>query len=154
MNMMNRVGLTVCAVLVTAAAAQAQVTLNSVRVAAADPAALAKFYQTAFGMQETNRLKMAGGPEIFLNFGATADAAKANRNPPIVIMPRESDAVKDETPHIILNVTDMAATVKAIKAAGGTMDVEPRPFGTSGMMIAFAADPVGNRMELIQPAAR
>jgi len=108
-------------------AAHAQVMFNSVRVAAADTVAVARFYQAAFGMQEVNRLEVPGGPEIFVNFGAAVDAAKANRNAPIVIMHRDSDAVKDPIAQVILNVTDMNATVAAIKAAGGSMDGDPRP---------------------------
>ena len=57
----------------------AEVTLNSVRVAAVDTVALAKFYQAAFGMLEVNRISLPAGPEIFVNFGATAEAAKANK---------------------------------------------------------------------------
>src|SRR4051794_23895566 len=94
----------------------AQVTLNSVRVAAADTVALAKFYQGAFGMFEVNRIAVPAGPEIFMNFGATADAAKANKGLPIVLFHRDSDAVKDPIPHVILNVSDMAATAAAVKA--------------------------------------
>jgi predicted enzyme related to lactoylglutathione lyase len=45
----------------------------------------------------------------------------------------------------------MAATAAAVKAAGGTMDGEPRPFGNTGIVIGFAVDPAGNRIELIQP---
>jgi predicted enzyme related to lactoylglutathione lyase len=131
-------------------AAWAQVTLNSVRIAAADTVALAKFYQTAFGMQEVNRIDVPGGPEIFVNFGATADAAKANKGLPVVIMHRDSDAVKDPIAHVIFNVTNMTATVGAIKAAGGTMDGEPRPFRNTGIVIGIATDPAGNRIELIQ----
>ena len=52
---------------------------------------------------------------------------------------------------MILNVTDMAATVAAAKAAGGTVEGEPRPFGNTGIVIGFAVDPAGNRIELIQP---
>lgn len=140
----------VCAALILAGIAQAQVTLNSVRVGAKDTAALAKFYQAAFGMQETNRLALGGSNEIFLNFGATVDAAKANNASPVVIMPRDSDDIKDSVPHLIFNVKDMAATVAAIKANGGSMQGDPRPFGNSGMMIGIAIDPVGNRIELIQ----
>ena len=142
--------LTLSAALLLASAAHAQVKLNSVRVGAKDSVALAKFYQTAFGMQETNRLNGAGGPEIFLNFGATVESAKANKSEPIVIMHRDSDDIKDPVPHLILNVKNMAATVAAIKAAGGSMAGDPRPFGNSGMMIGIAIDPVGNRLELIQ----
>ena len=90
-----------------------------------------------------------------MNFGATVDAAKANRGLPIVIMHRDSDAMKDPIAHVILNVTDMTGTVAAIKAAGGTMDGEPREFGKTGIIIGIAADPVGNKIELIQrPAAK
>jgi predicted enzyme related to lactoylglutathione lyase len=139
-----------CGSLMMGGAALAQVTLNSVRIAAADTVALAKFYQTAFAMQEVNRIDVPGGPEIFVNFGATADAAKANKGLPIVIMHRDSDATKDPIAHVILNVTNMTATVAAIKAAGGTMDGEPRPFRNTGVVIGIAVDPAGNRVELIQ----
>jgi predicted enzyme related to lactoylglutathione lyase len=150
---MNRIGTLVmgaCATLMIGTIAHADVTLNSVRIAAADTVALARFYQSAFAMQEVNRIGVPGGPEIFVNFGATVDAAKANRGLPIVIMHRDSDVTKDPIAHVILNVTDMAATAAAIKAAGGSMDGEPRPFGTGGVLIGIAVDPAGNRIELIQ----
>ncbi len=138
------------AMLLLASSAFAQVTLNSVRVGAKDSVALAKFYQTAFGMAEVNRINAPGGPEVFVNFGATVDAAKANKSEPIVIMHRDSDDVKDPIAHVILNVKDMAATVTAIKAAGGSMTGDPRPFGTTGIVIGIAIDPAGNHIELIQ----
>jgi predicted enzyme related to lactoylglutathione lyase len=131
--------------------AYADVSLNSVRVGAKDTEALAKFYESAFGMEEVNRIAVPGGPEIFVNFGAGAEAAKTNRNPPVVLMHRDSDAVNDPIPHVIFNVTDMTATVAAIKAAGGTMQGDPRPFRDTGIVIGIAIDPAGNRIELIQP---
>jgi predicted enzyme related to lactoylglutathione lyase len=139
-----------CLALLVSSAARAEVTLNSLRIGAADTVALAKFYQSAFGMHEVNRIDVPGGPEIFVNFGATVDAAKTNRTPPVVIMHRESDATKDPIAHVIFNVTDMTATVAAIKAAGGSMDGEPRPFRNTGVVIGIAVDPAGNRIELIQ----
>lgn len=153
MSRLGRIAIGTCAALLVAASARAEVTLNSVRIAATDTVALARFYQSAFGMQEVNRIEVPGGPEIFVNFGATVDAAKANRSQPIVIMHRDSDATKDPIAHVILNVTDMTATVSAIKAAGGTMDGEPRPFRNTGIVIGIAVDPAGNRIELIQRAA-
>jgi predicted enzyme related to lactoylglutathione lyase len=142
--------LVVSATMLIANAAFTQVTLNSVRIGAKDTAALAKFYKAAFGMQDVNRIDAPGGPEIFVNFGATIDAAKANKSEPIVIMHRDSDDLKDPIAHVILNVKDMAATVAAIKAAGGSMTGDPRPFGNSGVVIGIAIDPSGNRIELIQ----
>src|SRR5438270_6130574 len=88
-----------CAALLLASAARAQVTLNSVRIGAKDTVALAKFYQAAFGMQEVNRIDVPGGPEIFVNFGATIEVAKANKSEPIVIMHRDSDELKDPIAH-------------------------------------------------------
>jgi predicted enzyme related to lactoylglutathione lyase len=144
--------LTVAAV---ATAARAEVTLNSARVGAEDVAAAEKFYEDAFGLKEVNRLEFPGTVEVMLNFGATMDAAKANGAAQIVIMTRESDDIADAVPHIIFNVTDVAAIAKAVVAAGGTMDGEPQPFGDTGIVIGFAKDPAGNRIELIQqPAGR
>ncbi|HTB16830.1 MAG TPA: VOC family protein [Bryobacteraceae bacterium] len=154
MKSLYTTAMTVSALLLFASAAPAQVTLNSVRIGAKDSVALAKFYQSAFGMQEVNRINTPGGPEVFVNFGATVDTAKANKSEPIVIMHRDSDDVKDPIAHVILNVKDMAATVAAIKAAGGSMTGDPRPFGNTGVVIGIAIDPAGNHIELIQrPAA-
>jgi predicted enzyme related to lactoylglutathione lyase len=152
MNQYRRITTTTCALLLTAVSAHAQVTLNSVRIAAKDTVATAKFYGSAFGMQEVNRIDVPGGPEIFVNFGTSVDAAKANKNEPVVIMHRDADDVKDPIAHVIFNVTDMNATVAAIKAAGGTMTGDPRPFRNTGIVIGIAVDPAGNRVELIQRA--
>jgi predicted enzyme related to lactoylglutathione lyase len=138
------------AALLLAGTAHAQVSLDSVRVAAKDTVALAKFYQTAFGMQEVNRIENPGGTEVFVNFGATVAAAKANKNPLMVLFHRDSDEVKDPIAHVILFVRDMAATVAAVKAAGGTMTGDARPFRNTGIVIGIAIDPAGNRIELIQ----
>jgi predicted enzyme related to lactoylglutathione lyase len=101
-------------------------------------------------MQEVNRIENPGGTEVFVNFGATVEVAKANKNPLMVLFHRDSDDVKDPIPHIIFVVKDMAKTVAAVKAAGGTMTGEPRPFQNTGIILGFAVDPVGNRIELIQ----
>ena len=150
MNSSYTTAIAASALLLLASAARAQVTLDSVRVGAKDSVALAKFYQTAFGMQETNRINAPGGPEVFVNFGATVDAAKANKSEPIVIMHRDSDDLKDPIAHVILDVKNMAATVASIKAAGGSMAGDPRPFRNTGVVIGIAIDPAGNRLELIQ----
>lgn len=133
------------------AVAQAgEVTLNAARVGAADVAATAKFYEAAFGLQEVNRLEFRNQVEIKLNFGASMADAQANHNAQVVVMHRESNAIKDPIAHLVLNVTDMAATATAVKAAGGIMEGEPREFGKTGIVIGFANDPAGNRIELIQ----
>jgi lactoylglutathione lyase len=150
---MTRLKETVTAIfagLLLAGGAHAQVSLDSVRIEAKDTVALAKFYREAFGMQEVNRIQNPGGTEIFVNFGATVEAAKANKNPQMILFHRDSDDVKDPTTHVIFSVKDMASAVAAVKAAGGTMTREPQPFGKTGIILGFAMDPVGNRIELIQ----
>ncbi len=150
MNRLQKTAITLFAALLAASAASAQVSLDSVRVAAKDTITLAKFYQAAFGMQEVNRIENPGGTEVFVNFGTTVEAAKANKDPLMVLFHRDSDDLKDPIPHVIFHVKDMAATVSAVKAAGGTMTGDPRPFRNTGIVIGIAIDPAGNRIELIQ----
>src|SRR5271170_4411703 len=121
MTRLKEIVMAIFAGLLLAGGAQAQVSLDSVRIEAKDTVALAKFYWEAFGMQEVNRIENPGGTEVFVNFGATVEAAKANKSPLIVLFHRDSDDVKDPIPHIIFTVKDIAATVAAVKAAGGTM---------------------------------
>ena len=153
---MHRLRLCFALVLALAAiaTAQAQVSLNSVRVLAKDSEALGRFYAAAFGLKETNRLQTQTGPELFLNFGATAEAARANSSPAVVIMQTPEGAAGDDVMHVIFTVADAAATVDAAKAAGGTVEREASQYGNSGIFIAFVVDPEGNHIELIQPARR
>jgi predicted enzyme related to lactoylglutathione lyase len=146
--------LAVVAIAMAGTAASAGVSLNGVRIGAKDVAPLAKFYQTAFGMQEVQRIQTPEFLEIMLNFGASVDAAKANTAGDLVIMQRPSDDVKDEMPHVVFDVTDMAATVKALKAAGGKMEREPFEYGNTGIVIGMAIDPAGNHFEMIQQPKR
>lgn len=137
------------AALVFSGSAHAQAAMNAVRVCAKDPVTLAKFYEAAFGMSETLRLESSMGVEVILNFGATVDAAKANKNAPIVISKHDSDEPKDPTAHLIFNIVDLNATVDAIKAAGGTIESQPKDIGYKGYVIGVAVDPVGNRIEIL-----
>jgi len=150
MNKTAHLVVAAAAALVLTAAARAAVTLNAARVGAVDVPALAKFYESAFGLKEVNRIKFRDTVEIMMNFGDSTDAAKANPSAQIVIMHRASNELKDPVPHLIFNVSDMDATVAAIEAAGGKMAGKPRPFGKTGIVIGMATDPAGNRMELIQ----
>src|SRR5271167_2641522 len=100
MKRLYTTGMAISAALLLASAAHAQVSLDSVRIAAKDTVALAKFYQAAFGMQEVNRIENPGGTEVFVNFGDTVEAAKANKNPLMILFHRDSDDVNDPIPHV------------------------------------------------------
>jgi len=132
----------------------AEITLNSVRVVAKDAEGLGKFYESAFGLRETNRLELQNGVELFLNFGDSVEAARANTSPQVVIMQTADGPGDDATMHVIFTVSDAVGTARAVAAAGGTVEREPTPYGNTGMMIGFVIDPEGNHIELIQPASR
>jgi predicted enzyme related to lactoylglutathione lyase len=137
------------------AAAPAGTTINGVRIGAKDVAALARFYQSAFGLHEVQRIQTPQMLEIMLDFGATPAAAKANTGADVVIMQREADDGKDTMAHLIFTVTDIEGVVKSIKAAGGKMEREPFQYGNTGIWIGLCIDPAGNHFELLQfpPAA-
>ena len=137
--------------------ALADVSLNGVRIVTQDTEALAKFYSAAFGMSEVQRIPQGQNPpEIMLNFGKTPAAAQATRNKlgggDIVIM-YAAPGAKDEVAHIVLNVTDIEATVAALKTAGGKMERDVFVYGGT-IKIGMAIDPAGNHIEMIQGAGQ
>ena len=130
------------------------ISLNAARVGGKDVAALAKFYEAAFGLKEVSRIEMPTMLEIMLNFGDTVEAAKANPAAQIVVMPKSDKDGSDSVAHIIFNVTDAKAVSEAVKTAGGSVVIEPTSFGNSGLIFCYVADPAGNQIELLQRAKR
>jgi predicted enzyme related to lactoylglutathione lyase len=130
---------------------QADVTVMAVRLGANDVVALAKFYDSAFGLKAIDQV---GEPatEIIMRYGATAAAAKAGSSPEFLVQKREPGAGNDTMAHAIFNVPDVAATVAAAKAAGATMmgDVVSVPIGGIQVKIATLVDPDGNVLELME----
>ena len=130
--------------------ARAQVTVMAVRLGANDVAALAKFYDAAFGLKEIDRV---GNPatEIIMRFGATVAEAKAGDSPEFLVQKREGVA-NDPMHHAILRVSDIAATVAAAKAAGAKVDrdVATVTIGGASIKIAMLVDPQGNALEIME----
>jgi len=133
--------------------AQADVTVLAVRLGANNVAALAKFYDAAFGLKEIDHV---GEPptEIIMRYGATVAAAKAGSSPEFLVQLREPGAGKDAMAHAIFHVSDIAATVAAAKAAGASMEGEvvTVPIGGMPVKIATLVDPDGNVLELMELA--
>jgi predicted enzyme related to lactoylglutathione lyase len=148
MKVLSRIMIAAAAMLATAGAQSADVTLDSVRIGAKDVLATAKFYQTAFGMFEVNRISQPNMLEVMLTWGANAEAAKTNPVSQIVIMSRAADDGSDKMAHLILRVKDMQAAVKAAVAAGAK--AERPPFKFDDMWIGMLIDPAGNHIELLQ----
>ncbi|HEY7189643.1 MAG TPA: VOC family protein [Vicinamibacterales bacterium] len=130
--------------------ARAEVTVMAVRLGASDVAALAKFYDAAFGLKEIDRV---GNPvsEIIMRFGATVADAKKGASPEFLVQKREGVA-NDSMHHAIFRVSDIAATVAAAKAAGAKVDrdVSTVSIGGAPIKIAMLVDPQFNALEIME----
>jgi predicted enzyme related to lactoylglutathione lyase len=133
------------------ASARADVTVLAVRLGANDVPALAKFYESAFGLKEIDHV---GQPptEIIMRYGTTAAAAKNGSSPEFLVARRDAGVTPDAMPHAIFHVTDVAATVSAAKAAGASVKSDVASIAIGGMQVKIAqlADPEGNVLELIE----
>jgi predicted enzyme related to lactoylglutathione lyase len=130
---------------------QADVSVLAVRLGATDVTALAKFYDSAFGMKEIDHV---GQPptEIIMRYGATVADAKAGSSPEFILMHREGGASSDPIPHAALHVSDLDATLAAAKAAGATVksDASMTKIGGMPVKVAMLTDPDGNMLELME----
>lgn len=54
--------------------------------------------------------------------------------------------------HLAVEVDDIEAAVERVEGWDGEVTTEPTPPGESGVRIAFITDPMGNGVELVQPA--
>lgn len=131
--------------------ANADVTVLAVRLGAQDVPALAKFYETAFGLKEIDHV---GQPptEIIMRYGATVAAAKTGSSPEFLVARREAGAANDPIPHAIFRVSNLGATVAAAKAAGATLksNVASVRIGSMSIKVATMVDPEGNVLELME----
>ena len=135
-------------------AAQADVAVMAVRLGAKDAPALAKFYEATFGLKVIDQVATAGAPatEVIMRYGATIAAAKAGNSPEFLVAKRGPGDAAGSIAHAIFQVSDIAATVKAAKAAGGTLkgDVASVPIGGTPIKIAMVTDPDGNELEIME----
>ncbi|HEU4616446.1 MAG TPA: VOC family protein [Gammaproteobacteria bacterium] len=133
------------------ASAEADSTVLAVRLGASDVPALAKFYESAFGLKEIDHV---GDPptEIIMRYGESADAAKAGSSPEFLVAKRDADVTPGQMAHAIFRVSDIDAAVAAAKAAGATVkgDVASIPIGGTPIKIVTMADPDGNVLEVME----
>ena len=132
-------------------ALRADVRVLAVRLGAKDVPALAKFYETAFGLKQIDHV---GQPptEIIMRYGATVAAAKNGSSPEFLVAKRAASDGSDSIMHAVFKVTDIAATVKAAKAAGATVktDVAALTIGGMALKSATVVDPEGNVLEIME----
>ena len=131
-------------------AQESGISVRSIRVMAADPEALAKFYAAAFGMSETRRpADSATFKEIVLNTGSTPELAKAAKSTPIVIATRRANEPKaGGMAALILDVPDMDKAIERATKAGAKL-MRPVAKSGEGLSYAFLTDPDGNQIELL-----
>ncbi len=131
--------------------AQADSSVLAVRLGAKDVVALAKFYDTAFGLKQIDKV---GDPatEIIMRYGANVAAAKAGNSPEFLVAKRDAGDTPGSIAHAIFHVSDINATVAAAKAAGATMkgEVASVPIGGTPIKIATMTDPDGNVLEVME----
>src|SRR5579872_2116155 len=127
-------------IVITAAMALAQesgVHVRTIRVLAADPEAIATFYEKAFGMSEIRRpVTTATFQEIVVNSGSTVDLAKQATTTPIVITTRPKDAPAGAMASLILQVPNIDKVIESVKRQGGMVMRAPRKSST-GAIVAF-----------------
>ena len=123
--------------------------VRTIRVLAADPEAIAKFYEKAFGMSEIRRpVTTPTFQEIVVNSGSTVELAKQAASTPIVITTRPKDAPAGAMASLILQVPNIDKAIESAKRAGGTV-LSPARKSSTGFMVAFVKDPDGNQVELL-----
>ena len=116
------------------------VNVRNARVAAPDVAAAATFYKSVFGMQEIQRYERPGFLEVILNFGRTAEEAKAAPTTRIALITRRPDQPADGVSNLVLNVGDMDKVVARVTAAGGAIEKPPTRSAASGNVIAMVRE--------------
>ncbi|MCD2112918.1 VOC family protein [Rhodococcus rhodochrous] len=108
----------------------------------------ADFYAAAFGMKEKNRLTVGRGndavEEIILTSGRGDDSS--------LIVWRYVERPTPPLGESVLgfNVTDIAATVRAVEEAGGTVDTPIEEMPDIGFAVVFVKDPEGHLIEIAQ----
>ena len=148
MNLVKMVAYILISVTMTLAQ-ESGIHVRTIRVLAADPEAIATFYEKAFGMSEIRRpVTTATFQEIVVNSGSTVDLAKQATTTPIVITTRPKDTPAGAMASLILQVPDIDKAIESVKRNGGTV-LRPSRKSSTGYMVAFVKDPDGNQVELL-----
>jgi predicted enzyme related to lactoylglutathione lyase len=125
--------------------------LIGARLETDDVPALAGFYEAAFDMQPVERHDMPNGmKEIFLKSGDTIDPANGKRIALLLMITNIFiDSSRHYVGHLVFSVSDVAATTRALTAAGGKSVPGPTGFANSKSPIVIGTDPAGNRIDVI-----
>jgi catechol 2,3-dioxygenase-like lactoylglutathione lyase family enzyme len=133
------------------AIAKAPAQFHHMHLSIPDPEAGRTWYMKMFGAESGSRRNLPaamfpGGEVDFLKANPAKDAPA---DAPVVA------ATKGRSiDHIGFDVKDVKAAVEHVKAAGGSVEMEPRDMTAQiGLKIAFVTDPWGTRIELTEGLA-
>jgi predicted enzyme related to lactoylglutathione lyase len=113
---------------------------------------MAKFYEAAFGWQ-TEKLGQEMGNYVMAT--TTESDASGPREKGRInggFFPKKSD-YPAQYPTVVIAVDDIQRSTKKVKSAGGKLLGEPMEIPGVGRYVSFT-DTEGNRVSLLQPAAR
>ena len=117
-----------------------------------DAERMAGFYRRVFGWQ-TRSLGAAMGNYVL---ATTTESDDQGPKKPGAINGGFFESKPDwpaQHPSVVIAVDDIAASMQAVRAAGGTVLGEPIEIPGVGQYVSFT-DPEGNRVSLLQPAPR
>lgn len=111
------------------------------------------FYRDALGMQEISRKEYPDGKFTlcFLGYGRNPEHAEIELTHNWGV---EKYELGNAYGHIALGVDDIRGMCDRIRAAGGKITREPGPMKHGTTVIAFAEDPDGYKVELIEQGSR
>jgi predicted enzyme related to lactoylglutathione lyase len=114
-------------------------------------ALLETFYETAFDMRVTGRVSFGEGEAALEE---TILAMGEGKGSPLILIRYPNLPVPAAGELVVgLGVEDVAASVEAAVAAGGTLVIPPVDATEHGIRLAFVKDPEGHMLELVQPLA-
>ena len=121
--------------------------LSAVGLAVVDLELAAGFYERALGMTSLQTITLPTMKEIVLGFEGTRSAA--------VILMKYTDGTQHENNKrdgkLVFYVNNVPEKIEAIRGAGCRVEREPEVIDSmGGAIIAFARDPDGHQLELIQ----
>ena len=121
--------------------------LSAVGIAVVDLELAAGFYERALGMTSLQTITLPTMKEIVLGFEGTRSAA--------VILMKYTDGTQHENNNrdgkLVFYVNNVPEKIEAIRGAGCRVEREPEVIDSmGGAIIAFARDPDGHQLELIQ----
>ena len=120
--------------------------IGGVGLAVADADRSAAFYGAAFGMVESKRFDLPHMLEVIVGTpGGTHLALMQYKRDGVPA--RDGEAIK-----LVFDVDDAAATVEAVRRAGGSLFYGPEavPQLAAGAVLALVVDPDGYLLELVQ----